>query len=84
MGISDNKWKLLINHKDGSTALYNLGNDIGEQHNVAEENPEKFAELFAGIKNMRKILGHGKLKGSEQRPAGWVEHPKPLVEGTKK
>ncbi|MFI4862271.1 MAG: sulfatase [Phycisphaerales bacterium JB063] len=41
-------WKLIRFYEPGKNAeLYNLRDDIGEQHNLAESNPDKLAELNA-------------------------------------
>lgn len=41
-------WKLIRFYEPGrATELYNLADDIGEQNNLADENPEKLAELNA-------------------------------------
>ena len=33
--------------------LYNLKEDIGQQHNLAESNPEKLSEMITTFKNIR-------------------------------
>jgi len=38
-------WKLQIEEKRGKAWLYNLANDPTEQLNLAEDRPEKLAEL---------------------------------------
>ena len=40
-------WKLIRWYDDKPAELYNLRDDIGEQHNVAQANPEKLAQLNA-------------------------------------
>jgi len=40
---------LLENYEDGSVALYNLKEDIGEQNNLVEEHPEKVTEMRAKL-----------------------------------
>lgn len=42
-------WKLMEFLEDGRLELYNLGNDIGESKNLAEENPVKAKELHARL-----------------------------------
>jgi len=41
----------------GALELYNLKNDINEQHNLAEKMPEKTAELYGKLKQWRKSVG---------------------------
>ncbi len=54
--------------------LYNLDTDIGEQHDVAEKNPEVVARIKALAVKMAAELGDGKA-GPAVRPAGRVENP---------
>jgi len=42
-------WKLMEFLEDGRLELYNLGNDIGETKNLAQENPAKAKELHARL-----------------------------------
>ena len=44
-------WKLVYRMRTRELELYNLRNDIGEQHNLAAENPEKTAELATELGN---------------------------------
>lgn len=50
-------WKLHEYFEDGALELYNLKNDIGEKHNLAEANPGKASELHAMLKQWRKETG---------------------------
>ena len=59
--------------------LYNLDSDIGEQNNVADRNPDVASRLLALAEEARDDLGDFNRKGRNQRPAGWVENPKPLL-----
>jgi arylsulfatase A-like enzyme len=43
--IRSRDWKLIFYHEDGRYELYNLADDIGEQADLAAQNPEKVAEL---------------------------------------
>lgn len=53
-------------------ALYNLRDDVGEQHNVVEQHPEIVQRLQALADAARQKLGDSATgqKGSEVRPAG--------------
>ncbi|MCY1721523.1 sulfatase [Prolixibacteraceae bacterium Z1-6] len=44
-------WKLIVFYEDNRTELYNLATDPGEQTDIAEQNPEKVAELKAILDN---------------------------------
>jgi arylsulfatase A-like enzyme len=50
-------WKLLEFFEDGKLELYNLKEDIGEQHNVADANPAKVKELQAKMLAWRENVG---------------------------
>ncbi|MFO7973878.1 MAG: sulfatase [Candidatus Hydrogenedentota bacterium] len=50
-------WKLHEYFEDGGLELYNLREDVGEKHNLAEERPEKRDELHAMLKHWREELG---------------------------
>ncbi|MEN6575073.1 MAG: sulfatase-like hydrolase/transferase [Phycisphaerales bacterium] len=55
-------------------ALYDLENDIGEQHNVADEHPEVVQRLQKLADVMRQDLGDSamKMEGTGRRPSGKV------------
>jgi arylsulfatase A-like enzyme len=69
------KWKGVILKRGGKLELYNLGNDIGEEHNVADKHPEVVAKIEAHLKTARtenpdwpirpapRAKGKGKSKG---------------------
>ncbi len=40
-------WKLVYRMRTGALELYNIKEDIGEKHNVAEQHPERVKELAA-------------------------------------
>jgi arylsulfatase A-like enzyme len=50
------KWKLHEYFENGNLELYNLKKDIGEQHNLAEQMPEKTRKLHAMLKTWRKAV----------------------------
>ena len=49
--IRKGDWKLISYYEDNSMELYNVVNDIGEQTNVATDNPEITAQLRAELDN---------------------------------
>ncbi|MHC4068784.1 MAG: sulfatase-like hydrolase/transferase [Planctomycetota bacterium] len=59
--------------------LYNLDADIGEKNNLADKNPDVVRRLLVLAEKARNDLGDLNRKGKNQRPAGWVQYPKPLV-----
>jgi arylsulfatase A-like enzyme len=50
-------WKLIERHEDGRLELYNLEKDLGERHNLADEQPEKAAELQEMLHAWRQRVG---------------------------
>ncbi len=88
--IRNSEWKLHLPLENNYTMwgknlgpteakLYNLVEDIGEQHNLAKEYPEVVADLMVQAEIARKWIGdRGKLTPNS-RPAGFVEKPRPLV-----
>ena len=54
--IRDGDWKLLEFFEDGRLELYNLKNDIGEQHNLATAQPDKVKQLHSQLLAWRKAL----------------------------
>ena len=50
-------WKLHEYFEDGGLELYNLKDDLGEKHNVADKYPQKVRELHDMLKAWRKKVG---------------------------
>jgi arylsulfatase A-like enzyme len=55
--VHSGNWKLIEFFEDGKQELYNLQDDIGENHNVAKDNPEKVKELHAKLVAWREKVG---------------------------
>jgi arylsulfatase A len=72
-GIREGNWKLLIRQKDSKKdsqspakpqlLLFNLSNDLGEEHNLAAQNPEIVERLH------QKMLAQDSVIETEARPA---------------
>lgn len=88
--VRSGKWKLHLpmemkktnwEESEGKTPLqlYDLKNDINEDHNVADEHPDIVRRLLALAEKMRKDIGDAGVKGENQRPAGWVKEPRPQL-----
>jgi arylsulfatase A-like enzyme len=52
--VREGDWKLIIWYEDDSTELYNIREDIGEKHNLAEANPEIVKDLREKLIAWRK------------------------------
>ncbi|MFO7906671.1 MAG: sulfatase-like hydrolase/transferase [Planctomycetota bacterium] len=50
------KWKLLCDDDGSRAELYDLESDVGEQHNVADENPQVVARLSARVVQWWKTM----------------------------
>jgi len=88
--VRSGKWKLHLPLKpkkrnwgkpipEAPLALYNLENDIAEKNDVAEHHPNVVKCLLALAEEARCDLGDIDRKGTNLRPAGWVENPVPLL-----
>ncbi len=55
--IQSGDWKLMEFFEDHRLELYNLRDDLGEQHNLAAEKPEKTKELHAKMLAWRQSVG---------------------------
>ena len=52
--VRSGDWKLHQYYEDGGLELYNLKDDIGEQRNLANENPKKLNELLTLLNNWKQ------------------------------
>ena len=52
--IRDGDWKLIEYFEDGRIELFNLKDDIGENHDLASQNADKAGELHTKLKAWRK------------------------------
>ena len=83
------KWKLHV-YTDPETQrvlddqyeLYDLENDIGEQTNLAGEEPDIVSQLAGRLQECREDLGDAStgVAGQNCRPVGKVDSPRPLTE----
>jgi arylsulfatase A-like enzyme len=58
--------------------LYNLDQDIGERHDVAEEHPDIVQHLESYVREMDQDLGASKANGPGVREPGRIAHPSGL------
>lgn len=88
--VRSGKWKLHLpmeskkrnwGDPEGKTPmrLYDLTNDIHEDHDLSEEHPDVVERLLKLAQDMRQDIGDLDKAGINQRPAGWVETPQPQL-----
>lgn len=63
--------------------LYNLRQDIGEEHECSAAYPDVVRSLTAMAERARAELGDWDRQGSGQRPAGRVDNPTPRLMATR-
>lgn len=51
--IRDRDWKLIEWYEDGKLELFNLRNDLGEQHDLSGAQPKRVTQLHARLKTWR-------------------------------
>jgi arylsulfatase A-like enzyme len=88
--VRSGKWKLVLSLENRfkahytdeteavETQLYNLKQDIGEEHNVASEHPQVVEDLMRKVEIARKTLGSQDNPSEYVRPAGRVVAPESL------
>jgi arylsulfatase A-like enzyme len=59
--------------------LFDVRGDVGETREVSAQHPDVVKRLLALAEVARRELGDGDRAGRGQRPAGWVEAPRPLI-----
>lgn len=64
--IRSGDWKLIHYWEDGRDELYNLAEDVGEQNELAAENPEKAGELRARLDRWLAAID-AKIPGPDPR-----------------
>ena len=88
--VRDHRWKLHLQLKpkkrnwgdpepESPLMLFDLKNDIGEQHNVADQHPDVVKALMAEAEKAREDLGDPDRPAKGRRKAGWVAEPSPRV-----
>ncbi|MDX1965964.1 MAG: sulfatase [Planctomycetaceae bacterium] len=58
--IRDGDWKLIEFYEYGEVELYNLTDDVGEQHDLSQSKPQKTAELRSKLKDWQTRM-HAKM-----------------------
>ena len=64
-------WKLLERYEDGSVHLYNVEDDIEEQHDVAEQHPDRIAEMRTKLHVWYEEVDAKFLRARQDGPEPW-------------
>ena len=72
--IRQGDWKLIYFEKYGRLELYNLKNDIKEQHNLATEDPQKTKEMARLLtERMKKYDAQRPIYKATDKPVPWPD-----------
>ena len=55
--VREGNWKLIEFYDDGKVELYNLAQDVGEQHDLAAREPKRVATMRGRLDTWRKQIG---------------------------
>jgi arylsulfatase A-like enzyme len=55
--VRSGQWKLVEHYEDGRVELYDLSNDVGEEHDLAAREPERAQGLKERLAVWRKQVG---------------------------
>ena len=69
--VREGDYKLFERYEDGSLELYNLKEDIGEQNDLAKENPERVEEMRGRLHKWYQDLDAKFLQRKKKGPAPW-------------
>ena len=67
-------WKLIYNYKTGEKELYNVDQDISEEHNLAAEHPEKVRQLSRRLgRELRRMNAQRPTFKATGKPCPWPD-----------
>lgn len=64
-------WKLIERFEDGRVHLYNLADDIGERHDVAEQHPDRVTAMRASLHAWYEQVDAKFLQARDDGPEPW-------------
>lgn len=76
-GLRKGDWKLIYRHRTQTLELYNLVEDLGEQHNIAAEHPEKLREMAEAM--TRNLKERDALMPTLRATGEQIPYPHELV-----
>ncbi|MEX0867848.1 MAG: sulfatase [Pirellulales bacterium] len=69
--IRQGDWKLVENYENGEVQLFNLRDDMGEQHNLAGEQPDRVAKLRTKLHDWYQEVDAEFLQAKPNGPPAW-------------
>ena len=67
-------WKLIYNYKTGEKELYNVDQDISEEHNLAADHPEKVRQLSRRLgRELRRMNAQRPTFKATGKPCPWPD-----------
>ena len=67
-------WKLIYNYQTRQKELYNIPQDIGENNNLADNNPSKVKELSTILgKTLRQMNAQRPVFSATSKPCAWPD-----------
>lgn len=76
LAVRDGDWKLFVNHDGSYAQLYNIPNDIGEEHDVAAAHPDVVKALAAKAIAWQKALPPSPARDEVAKTGLPVDTPK--------
>jgi len=68
------EWKLIYHYKTGRKELYHLPDDVGEQHDLAAQQPQKVRKLAALLgKRLRDMQAQRPCSAATGKPFPWSD-----------
>lgn len=65
------QWKLIERYEDGSVHLYNVDEDVAEQHDLADQYPNKVREMRGKLHQWYEEVDAKFLRAREEGPEPW-------------
>jgi arylsulfatase A-like enzyme len=69
--VREGDWKLIEHYEDGKLELFNLAQDISEEHDLAAQEPKRTSELKAKLAAWRKAVGAQENKPNPNFDPAW-------------
>lgn len=70
--VRSGNWKLIERYEDGRKHLYNLAEDIGEQNDVAHQNPEIVKQMTSDLHSWYQEVDAKFLRAKPDGPLPWT------------